>query len=106
MGSHAHFMATNGAARVVGIDISDVAIEKARGASRAAGIENAEYRRMNAEFLEFDDNSFDLICGTAILHHLDLTRAYSELARVLKPGGLAVFMEPLGHNPLINVYRG
>jgi SAM-dependent methyltransferase len=105
MGSHAHFMATNGAQRVVGIDISDVAIEKARVASRKDGIENVEYQRMNAEFLEFDDNSFDLICGTAILHHLDLARAYSELARVLKPGGLAVFMEPLGHNPLINMYR-
>src|SRR4029079_12838437 len=117
MGSHAHFMATNGAERVVGIDISDVAIqkahvapreavlEKARVASRKEGIENVEYRRMNAEFLEFDDHSFDLICGTAILHHLDLARAYSELARVLKPGGLGVFMEPLGHNPLINMYR-
>jgi ubiquinone/menaquinone biosynthesis C-methylase UbiE len=105
MGSHAHFMARNGAARVVGIDISDVAIEKARSASRAEGVENVEYRRMNAEYLEFDDNSFDLICGTAILHHLDLAQAYSELARVLRPGGLAVFMEPLGHNPLINLYR-
>src|SRR4029079_12843233 len=57
MGSHAHFMATNGARRVVGIDISDVAIEKARVASRKEGIKNVEYRRMNAEFLEFDDHS-------------------------------------------------
>jgi SAM-dependent methyltransferase len=104
-GSHAQFMARHGASRVVGIDISDVAIETARKAAADAGVANTEYRRMNAEYLEFDDNSFDLICGTAILHHLDLAKAYSELARVLRPGGLAVFMEPLGHNPLINLYR-
>jgi ubiquinone/menaquinone biosynthesis C-methylase UbiE len=105
MGSHSPFMARNGAARVVGIDISDVAIEKATEAARQEGLNGIEYHVMNAEQLQFEDNSFDLICGTAILHHLDLDRAYAELARVLRPGGLAVFMEPLGHNPLINLYR-
>jgi SAM-dependent methyltransferase len=105
MGSHSLFMAKNGASRVVGIDISDVAIARARDAAEAAGARQAEYHVMNAERLDFASNSFDLICGTAILHHLELDRAYSELARVLRPGGLAVFMEPLGHNPLINLYR-
>lgn len=105
MGSHSQYIARHGAARVVGIDISDVAIANARGEAIAGGLPNAEYHRMNAEQLDFPDNSFDLICGTAILHHLDLERAYSEIARVLRPGGLAVFMEPLGHNPLINLYR-
>jgi SAM-dependent methyltransferase len=105
MGSHSQYIARHGAARVVGIDISDVAIAKARDEAAAAGMTTVEHRRMNAESLEFDDNSFDLICGTAILHHLDLERAYSEIARVLRPGGLAAFMEPLGHNPLINLYR-
>jgi SAM-dependent methyltransferase len=105
VGSHSVLMARNGAARVVGIDTSDVAIDRARGAAEAAGAGQAEYHVMNAERLGFASNSFDLICGTAILHQLDLDRAYSELARVLRPGGLAVFMEPLGHNPLINLYR-
>jgi SAM-dependent methyltransferase len=105
MGSHSQFIARRGAARVVGIDISDVAIANARADAAAAGLHNAEYHVMNAEQLAFDDNSFDLICGTAILHHLDLDRAYAEIARVLRPGGVAVFMEPLGHNPLINLYR-
>jgi ubiquinone/menaquinone biosynthesis C-methylase UbiE len=105
MGRHAPDIARHGAARVVGIDISDVAIAHAQEAAVADGLSQAEYLVMNAEELKFPDNSFDLICGTAILHHLDLTRAYAELARVLRPGGLAVFMEPLGHNPLINLYR-
>ena len=34
-----------------------------------------------------------------------MERAYSELRRVLKPDGHAVFIEPLGHNPFINLYR-
>jgi SAM-dependent methyltransferase len=60
---------------------------------------------MNAEELTFADDSFDFIFGTGILHHLDLNRAYQELSRVLRPNGVALFIEPLGHNPIINAYR-
>lgn len=91
-------------AKVTGIDISDVAI--AQGTQRAR-LEERDicFRVMDAERLDFPDDSFDLICGVAILHHLDLRRAFSELARTIKPHGLAVFLEPLGHNPLVNLYR-
>jgi SAM-dependent methyltransferase len=60
---------------------------------------------MNAEALDFPEASFDRVCGSGILHHLDLGKAYAEIARVLRPGGYGVFLEPLGHNPLINWYR-
>jgi SAM-dependent methyltransferase len=60
---------------------------------------------MNAEALSFASNTFDRVCGTAILHHLDLERALAELRRVLRPGGRAIFLEALGGNPLINWYR-
>ncbi|MDH7516107.1 MAG: class I SAM-dependent methyltransferase, partial [Bacteroidota bacterium] len=53
----------------------------------------------------FPDEAFDLVCGSAILHHLDLGNALPELRRVLKPGGSAVFFEPLGTNPFINFFR-
>jgi SAM-dependent methyltransferase len=91
-------------ALVTGIDISDVAIDVAAQQAKAGGV-SAQYRRMDAEALEFPSESFDLVCGVAILHHLDLDKAYAGVARVLKPGGHAVFMEPLGHNPAINLYR-
>lgn len=89
---------------VIGIDISDFAIESATKveSERKLGV---TFEVMNAEELSFADNSFDLICGSGILHHLQLDKAYSELARTLKPGGRAVFLEPLGHNILINMYR-
>jgi ubiquinone/menaquinone biosynthesis C-methylase UbiE len=105
MGRHSHLLAGSGAQRIVGIDISNVAIDEARTVAQRDGLTQAEYFVMNAEALTFDDRTFDLICGTAILHHLDLKRSFSELARTLKPGGSAVFMEPLGHNPAINLYR-
>jgi SAM-dependent methyltransferase len=45
------------------------------------------------------------VWGNAILHHLDLEKAGRELLRVLKPGGVAVFCEPWGGNPLLSFAR-
>jgi ubiquinone/menaquinone biosynthesis C-methylase UbiE len=46
----------------------------------------------DAEYLPFPDESFDLVLGHAILHHIpDLPRAWREFARVLKPGGTVLF---------------
>jgi SAM-dependent methyltransferase len=91
-------------ARVTGIDISDVAIAQAAGLAARNGLA-IRYQRMDAERLEFPANSFDIVYGVAILHHLDLDRAFASIAQVLRPGGRAVFIEPLGHNPAINLYR-
>ena len=88
-----------------GIDISPRGIEKARGHARALDMA-AQLLVMNAERTAFVDNSFDLVAGTGILHHLDLSAAYHELQRILRPDGHALFIEPLGHNPIINWYRG
>jgi len=86
------------------IDISDVAVQESAEAARANGL-TGTYLRMNAEATTFADNSFDLICGSSILHHLDLDKACAEIRRILRPDGCAVFIEPLGHNPLINMFR-
>jgi len=91
-------------ASVTAIDLSETAMENARAEARAAGVQ-VEFRAMDAEALDFPDQTFDVICGNAILHHLDLERSFFEVARTLKPDGVAIFMEPLGHNPLINLKR-
>jgi SAM-dependent methyltransferase len=88
-----------------GIDISDVAIEKGRSRARQRGLANVRLEAMNAEAMDFPDASFDLVFGSGIIHHLDIDRAFAEIARVLRPGGRAVFVEPLGLNPLIEIYR-
>ncbi len=46
----------------------------------------------DAESLPFEDGSFDLVIGHAILHHIpDLSQAFREFARVLAPGGIVLF---------------
>src|SRR3954464_2793260 len=46
----------------------------------------------DAESLPFENNSFDVVFGHAVLHHIpDLERAFAEFRRVLKPGGLVAF---------------
>jgi SAM-dependent methyltransferase len=104
-GSQAFHLARHGA-HVVGIDISPVAIEQATERGRAEGLDQRlEFRVLDAEQLDLPDGGFDVVCGSGILHHLDLARAYREIARVLKDDGVAVFTEPLGHNRAINAYR-
>lgn len=93
-------------AQVTGIDISDAAVALSTEAAVAAGVsERTSFVRMDAEHLSYAADSFDVVCGSSIIHHLDLPRAYAEVARVLRPQGHAVFLEPLGYNPLINAYR-
>jgi len=88
-----------------GIDISDVAVEKANERAKKLGNANAAFLAMNAEAMSFKDETFDLVYGRGIVHHLDLDRCFSEVARVLKPNGVASFYEPMGHNPVLNAYR-
>ena len=105
VGGHAFELANMGAT-VVGIDISDVGVGQAlaKAIDEEMG-DRLDFRVMNAEVLDFPDGSFDLVYGSGILHHLDLEKACSELSRVLTVDGTGVFFEPLGHNPLINMYR-
>jgi SAM-dependent methyltransferase len=93
------------AKRVVGIDLSEGCIERANEKLDPGLSKTLTFRAMDAEHLAFPGGSFDVVCGRAILHHLVLDRALGEVARVLKPGGRAIFLEPLGHNPFINAYR-
>jgi len=103
-GSQAFLLARQ-ATRVTGIDISEVAIVQATQQAKEERLKNAAFLVMDAENLNFANDTFDIICGSAILHHLNVDRAYAEIARTLKPDGVAVFWEGLGHNPLINLYR-
>jgi ubiquinone/menaquinone biosynthesis C-methylase UbiE len=88
-----------------GIDISDQAIDVARKLAASQGLRNWEFTVMDAENLTFPDDEFDVVFGRGILHHLDLGRCFREIARVLHPGGKAIFTEPLGHNPALNLFR-
>jgi SAM-dependent methyltransferase len=87
---------------MVGIDISNAAVTRLRNECL---LSNVTFEVMDAHKLDFDDGSFDVVFGSGIIHHLDTERSAKEIARVLRPGGRAIFWEPLGLNPLINAYR-
>ncbi len=105
-GDDSLFVAKSGARRVVGIDLSAVSIENCRIRARSEGLEDrVEFRVMDAEALDFPDNSFDMAMEYGVLHHLELETAMCELARVLKPEGAMICTETLTHNPFIRMYR-
>lgn len=99
------FLAKNGA-EVTGIDISGESVKNAKENAIRENVEkNTCFLVMDAENLGFNKDSFDIIVCGGVLHHLDIQRAYPELARVLKPSGEIICGEPLAYNPIIQLYR-
>jgi SAM-dependent methyltransferase len=83
--------------RVVGVDISETMLERARDLNADVG--NADFRcNERADLLTFTDGSFDLVASDIVLQHLpnrETVEDYlSEFIRVLRPGGLLVFQLP------------
>jgi SAM-dependent methyltransferase len=91
-------------ARVTAFDLSPGYLAEARLRVQANGVRVA-FVQADGERLPFADCAFDRIWGNAVLHHLQPRAAARELYRVLKPGGLAVFCEPWGGNPLLAFAR-
>src|SRR5262245_25531245 len=91
-------------ARVTAFDLSARYVAEAAARGRANGVRVSSLQAA-CERLPFADASFDLAWGNAVLHHLDIDAAARERRRVLRPGGIAVFCEPWGENPLLEWAR-
>ena len=85
----------------VGVDISDEAITNCR----QLAIGNAEFYCTDGHTLPVEDESVDCVIVNSLLHHMDLPTTFTEIRRVLRVGGLLIFKEPLGTNPLFMLYR-
>lgn len=93
-------------ASVDAVDISPKMVEVSRALAERHGVAHRiRFHVAPGESLPFEDARFDAVFGHDVLHHLDLERAREEILRVLRPGARAVFVEPLGHNPIINLFR-
>src|SRR4051812_14694807 len=79
-------------------DISQGMLDELSATARDLGLD-VDAVCTDAERLPFPDDSFDLVFGHAILHHIpDLDRAFAEFRRVLRPGGRIAFCgEPSRH---------
>ena len=74
--------------RVVAIDLAEGMLDYAARKARAFKVKNIEFKKMNAQELQFDDNTFDVVtCSLKIFYFPDIPGALTEMLRVLKPGG-------------------
>jgi ubiquinone/menaquinone biosynthesis C-methylase UbiE len=77
--------------RLTATDISAGMLKRLSGTAEGLGLE-VETVRTEAEELPFEDESFDLVFGHAVLHHIpDLDKAFAEFRRVLRPSGAIAF---------------
>jgi SAM-dependent methyltransferase len=91
---------------VEGIDISSVSIQKLNDSIEHEGLGRfASARVMNAESLEYQAASIDVITCSGVLHHLDSERALQSWARCLKPNGYVALFEPLALHPVAAMFR-
>ena len=76
------------AGRVIGIDMTDDMLEKARANAAKTGLGNVEFRKGEIESLPVDDDSIDVAISNCVLNLVpDKDQAFREIHRVLKPGG-------------------
>jgi ubiquinone/menaquinone biosynthesis C-methylase UbiE len=74
--------------RVVGVDMTETMIEKANANNLKAGFKNIEFRLGDIEDLPVDNNFADVVISNCVLNLVpDKNKTFSEIFRVLKPGG-------------------
>jgi 2-polyprenyl-3-methyl-5-hydroxy-6-metoxy-1,4-benzoquinol methylase len=83
-------------AKVISVDISDNSLEVTYNRAVANEVaENVTLMHSDAAGIPVDDGVVDRVLCAAILHHVDGVATANQIRRVLKPGGLAVFEEPM-----------
>lgn len=104
---------SDGAKRIVGVDISEEGITKARLEAEKCGVSHvASFLAQDIESLPSDGALFDVILDHEVFSSIDVRAALPLLSGLLKPGGCLLGLECFGHNPLFNlnrrigVYRG
>jgi 2-polyprenyl-3-methyl-5-hydroxy-6-metoxy-1,4-benzoquinol methylase len=93
-------------AEVHALDISPELIAINRRRMQVNGVTSGvRFSVASAYEVPCPDGSVDVVFGMAILHHLDLDRAAREVYRVLRPGGRAIFSEPMRNSPALRALR-
>lgn len=89
-GWHCRYAAEHGAKRVVGIDLSERMLDKARALSEDFG--RIEYRQGSIEQVEFEAGTFDVVISSLALHYVeDFPAVCRKVREWLAPGGAFVF---------------
>ena len=84
--------AVGSAGSVTGIDISEKMVENAHDYARIHEVDNVRFTRMDAQKLDFEPNTFDVIlCSLGLMYMPDVTAVLQGMRRALAPGGQIVF---------------
>jgi len=93
-------------AHVMAFDLAPSAVEITRERARINRLEHTISASVQlAESLAFENGAFDCAIGFGLLHHADIPALASQVRRVLRRDGRAIFFEPLGMNPLLEFAR-
>jgi SAM-dependent methyltransferase len=93
-GGHVSFTLAPLVAHVTACDLSAEMLGVVAAEAARRGLANIATRQAVAERLPFADDDFDLVCSRFSAHHWrDLPAGLREAARVLRPGGRAVFID-------------
>ena len=89
---------------VIGVDMTDEMLVKARENARAGNYDNVDFRKGYIEKLPVDDASIDLVISNCVINLApDKAAVYGEVARVLRPGGRMVVSDVVLDAPLPDV---
>ncbi len=105
-GGHVSFKVAPQVREVVAYDLSQDMLSVVARAARERGLGNVATTQGVAEKLPFDDDSFDAVLSRYSAHHWrDVEGGLREAARVLKPGGIAGFVDAVSPGPpLLDTY--
>ena len=99
-------LAKKGAREVIAIDVSDGMLAFAEKLAQMNGVGSViQTQNIAVEDATFETESFDVICCSNVLHHVDLPATLDKIHKWLKPGGRAVFCEPLANSACLTRLR-